>query len=87
MPPTKTSWIRHRFHCSSVNDPRPVIWPPKGPYWVSGEGDDYAILIAYLPAGVEVTTFWPEATDVDSEECDGITYTSRFAKPSWWKGE
>lgn len=87
---TKTAtprWIRYRFHSSSIDDPRPIIWPPKGPYWVSGEGDDYAILIAYLPEGVPLTDFWPEATNVDSQERDSITFTDRFARPSWWEGE
>lgn len=88
MKPTQpTRWIRYRFHSSSLDDPRPVQWPPKGPYWVSGEGDDYAVLIAYLPEGVDLLTFWPEATEIDDEQCDSITYTSRFARPSWWKGE
>jgi len=86
MKPTQpTRWIRYRFHSSSVDDPRPVVWPPKGPYWVSGEGDGYAILIAYLPEGIDLAAYWPEASDIEADEHAQITYSSRFPKPVWWK--
>lgn len=86
MKPTQpTRWTRYRFHSSSVEDPRPVQWPPKGPYWVSGEGDGYAILIAYLPEGIDLAAYWPEASEIDEEPCESITYSSRFPKPVWWK--
>lgn len=50
--------------------------------------DAYSILVAYLPEGVDVTQFWPEATHIDSEPCpEGIRFTSRFPRPDWWDGE
>lgn len=82
-----SNWVRYRFHSSSVEDYRPITFPPAGPYWCSGHGDDYAVLIAYLPPSVDLLTFWPEATDIDAEPRSEIVFTSRFARPSWWKGE
>lgn len=78
-----TPFVRHRFHARE-SDPRPVTFPPPGPYWVTGYGDDYAVVVAYLPPGVAVTTFWPEASNIDSEEVSEILFTERFPKPTWW---
>ena len=87
-PSQSSRWTRYRFHSSSIDDPRPILWPPKGPYWVSGEGDNYAILIAYLPTGTDLLTYWPEATEIEGQERDSITFTERFPRPVWWwKGE
>jgi len=77
------TWERHRFK-ANLDDPRPVKFPPPGPYWVSGEGDDYSIVVAYLPLREPVTHWWPEARDIDSEVRDEITFTDRFPKPEWW---
>lgn len=82
-------WVRHRFHANG-EDSRPVRFPPPGPWWESGFAFDesYSIVIAYLPEGEAVTEWWPEATEIDSAEpVDRITYTERFPKPEWWKGE
>lgn len=76
-------WLRHRFQ-ANLADPRPVTFPPPGPYWVSGLGEDYAIVVAYLPPDVEVSTYWPEAKEVESEERASLTFTDRFPKPEWW---
>jgi hypothetical protein len=82
----KTSWIRHRFR-ANYPDYRPVKFPPPGPYWCSGTGDDYSIVIAYLPETVDVREFWPEASQVESEPSERIVFTDRFPRPNWWKGE
>ena len=80
-------WNRYRFVCPDP-DCRPVIFPPPGPWWRSGfNSDDQAILIAYLPKGVDLLEFWPDAIDIeDPDECDGPVFTSRFARPDWYKG-
>lgn len=80
-----TGWMRHRFQ-ADANDFRPIAWPPPGPYWCSGYAGDmaYSIVIAYTRLGQEVTTWWPEAADIDSEECEEIVFTSRFSEPEWW---
>jgi len=80
---------RHRFK-TSADDYRPVAFPPPGPYWCSGytlnENLEYghAIIVAYLPKGEPLATWWPDASDVDTEERESITFTSRFPKPEWW---
>lgn len=79
------SWHRYRFH-ANLDDPRPVEFPPPGPYWISGEGEDYSIVVAFLPSDVDLRRYWPEASDVDHEDCEAITYTSRFPKPDWYEG-
>jgi hypothetical protein len=80
------NWQRHRFHANDA-DPRPVTFPPPGPYWISGYGDDYAIVVAFLPSDVEVTSLWPEASNIDTDDVDGITFTSRFPEPDWWRAQ
>lgn len=83
------TWNRHRFRTTSVSDPRPVIFPPPGPWWCSGiAGDDsYATVICYLPPDAEVEKFWPEAFDIETDERDEIVFTDRFPRPNWWTGE
>lgn len=82
-------WIRYRFH-ANAEDWRPVTFPPPGPYWCSGEAGDgsYAIIVAYLPSGVPLPDFWPEADQVTSQRArGGIVYSSRFPKPDWFTDE
>ena len=78
-------WKQYRFHANE-NDYRPVKFPPPGPYWCSGFGDGYSIVICYLPAEASLTEFWPEANHVDETEEEKIVYSDRFAKPEWWTG-
>lgn len=77
------TWIRARF-CANLDDYRPVKWPPPGPYWCSGYGDDYSIVVAYVKNEEQIKEFWPEATDIDAEEVNEIVFTDRFSKPDWW---
>lgn len=82
------SWDRIRFH-ANAGDYRPVKWPPKGPYWCSGEGNDYSIVVAYVPCGFtddEIKKFWPEASEIDRMQTNtDLTFSDRFKKPDWWK--
>ena len=77
--------IRARFKANPI-DPRPVNWPIKHPYWVTGyAGDDsYATVVAYADDLTEIKSNWPEAADIDIEEVDGYRFTSRFPKPNWF---
>jgi len=77
--------IRARFKANE-DDPRPVNWPIKHPYWVTGYGDDCAIVVAYADDVAEIMRNWPDATDVDEEEVDQYLFSSRFKKPEWFKG-
>lgn len=75
--------IRARFH-ANPGDYRPVVWPIKHPYWCSGHGDRYSIVIAYADDEAEILRNWPEATEIDAEEVGGYLFTSRFPKPEWF---
>lgn len=78
-------WLRHRFY-QPTDDYRPIKWPPPGPYWCSGirDSDDASVIVAYTKTPEQVTEFWPEAEDIDTQERDELTFTDRFARPDWW---
>lgn len=75
--------IRSRFKVND-EDPRPVLWPIKHPYWVTGHGDDHAIVVAYADDEAEVMRNWPDARDLDSTPVDGYHFTDRFPRPTWF---
>lgn len=75
--------IRARFH-ANPEDPRPVNWPVKHPWWHSGGGDGYAIVVAYADDEAEILSNWPEATEIDSEDVEEYAFTERFPKPKWF---
>jgi hypothetical protein len=79
-----SQFYRVRFK-TNLSDPRPVVFPPPGPYWVSGFGENYSIVVAYLKEKKELKKFWPEAFDADFEESQEIIFTERFLKPIWWR--
>lgn len=94
-PAVPGKWRRFRFRSWSVDDPRPVTFPPPGPYWITGYGEEgdreFAILIAYLPAAIadEMIDLWPESDGIwwdgyDFQWRDEIAFTSRFPRPTWW---
>lgn len=79
--------IRARFK-THHRDPRPVNWPIKHPYWVTGtrhNGD--SIIVAYADDVAEIKTNWPEAFDIDATDVDDYTFTSRFVKPDWFEAK
>ncbi len=47
-PVKTTTWKRLRFYEPNVDDPRPVLWPPPGPYWVTGYNDEHAVIVAFM---------------------------------------
>ena len=77
------NWIRYRFQANEA-DPRPVVFPPPGPFWITGYGDDYAVVVAYLPAKEVLSDFWPDAHRITSDYADEITFSDRFPEPDWW---
>ena len=81
--------LRVRFRVN-VEDPRPVHWPVKHPYWVTGEGGDdpdrYAVVVSYADDERYIFENWPEATWLDFETVEGYTFTDRFPKPDWFHG-
>jgi hypothetical protein len=80
-------WRRYRFKTKALDDYRPLIFNPKYPWWCSGEGDDYAIIIAYLPPTEGLFRYWDDAYDIDFDLRDEITFTSRFPKPDYFEGD
>ena len=89
MKPVETSrgWVWARFR-ANLEDYRPVTVPPPGPWWCTGYGDDYAVIVAYVREGDDVRKWWPEASEVDTELApDGPKFTDRFPRPDWWTGD
>ena len=84
---SEMGWLRVRFQANK-DDPRPVTFPPPGPFWVTGYGDSYAIVVAYVRELEEVEKFWPETKGQEFsfiQPRDEITFTDRFAEPEWWR--
>lgn len=77
--------IRCRFK-ANPDDPRPIKWPVEHPYWVTGESFGCSILVAYADSEEQILENWPEAEELDSEQVEGYTFTSRFPKPNWFNG-
>lgn len=77
-------WKRLRFTTHS-EDYRPIVFNPKYPWWCSGESENDATIIAFLPTTEDLETYWPEANDVEEEEVDKITFSDRFPKPAYFK--
>lgn len=81
--------IRYRFKTKSVEDCRPLrdMADIKMPWWCTGFGDGYAVIVCYLPEWVSLKYYWDDAYDISQEHSNEITYTSRFPKPAWLKEE
>lgn len=81
--------FRYRFKTKSVDDPRPLVdlAEIKMPWWCTGygekNGEEYAVIVCYLPSNVDLAIYWDDAFDIDVEEVDEIKYTGRFPKPEW----
>jgi hypothetical protein len=76
--------LRVRFKANE-KDPRPVNWPVKHPYWITGKGENYSTVVSYADDEDYIYNNWPEAKDLDIEENVNYTFTSRFPKPNWFK--
>lgn len=83
-------WDRIRFK-ANLEDYRPVIWPPLGPYWCSGFNDTHSIVVAYVPAGLpddQIRRFWPEVGEIYRMQIGvSLQFSDRFPKPDWWNQE
>lgn len=75
--------LRVRFK-ANLEDYRPVKWPVKHPYWCSGEGGGFSVVISYADDEAYIYENWPEARDLTIEEFDDYVFTSRFPKPDWF---
>lgn len=61
-------------------------WPVKHPYWCTGYAGDgsHSIVVSYADDEQYIYDNWPEAKNLDTEECDEYTFTDRFPKPEWF---
>jgi len=75
--------LRVRFHANE-DDPRPVNWPVKHPYWVSGYGEGFAVVISYADNADYIYANWPEADGLEIESVNGYVFTDRFPRPDWF---
>ena len=83
---TKTiKWRRYRFYTRSIDDYRPLIYNPEYPWWCSGEGEDYVVIVAYLPENEDLSKYWDDACEITFTEENKIIFTSRFPKPEDYK--
>lgn len=82
-----SKYKKYRFKTKALEDYRPLknMKEIQCPWWCSGEGIDYAIIICYLPIEIDLKEYWDDAYDIDMEEVEKITYTDRFKKPDWIK--
>ena len=75
----------YRFKTKAVDDYRPLVDMAdiQMPWWCTGFGDDFVIIICYLPKYEELEKYWDDAYDIEFKRVSEITYTSRFPKPDW----
>lgn len=78
--------LRVRFK-ANLNDPRPVHWPIKHPYWVTGQDNEASFIVAYADDEQYIFDNWPEATELDIEVVTEYIFTERFPRPGWFKEE
>jgi len=78
-------WRRYRFQTLSNDDYRPLIFNPKYPWWCSGRNNIGVIIIAFLPEDEDLFKYWDDATNVEYEDCEKITFSNRFQKPYWFE--
>ena len=75
--------IRARFKANE-DDYRPVNWPVKHPFWCTGYGDGYSVVVAYADDEEEILKNWPDAIDVEFDEVENYVFSGRFPKPNWF---
>jgi len=75
--------FRARFQANE-SDYRPINWPVKHPYWCTGYGDGYSVVVAYVDDEAELRRNWPEAKAIDMQPAESYIFTTRFPKPSWF---
>ena len=75
----------YRFKTKAVDDYRPLVdMKDIGmPWWCTGYGENFVVIVCYLPKYEELEKYWDDAYDIDSEERTEIKYTGRFPKPNW----
>ena len=76
--------IRARFKANE-DDYRPIKWPIKHPYWCTGYGEGYSVVVAYADNEKQIKKLWPEAKDIEFTEESEYSFSDRFPKPDWFE--
>lgn len=78
---------RHLEDPEYIHDSRPIAWPLYHPYWIVRMSHDANMMMAYVESIDDVTTFWPEATEITVFENNALRYgfNANFQEPSWLK--
>lgn len=67
------------------DDCRPMAWPIRHPYWVTGYGDDHGVLIAYVDDEKELLSLWPDAEQIElGDPVTEYQFGDRFPMPAWF---
>lgn len=76
---------RFRFYVPG-DDPRPMAFPPTGPFWCTGFSETHCVVVAYAPDLKTLTGegHWPDAEQIEDGGEQDISFTSRFPCPDWW---
>jgi len=75
---------KYRFKVNP-EDPRPVTFPLKYPWWCIGGNEEYLIVVAYAESQEQLRALWPDAKDIDEYETDTkIVFSGRFPKLDWY---
>lgn len=84
---SKNSDSLHQFRFKIPGtDPRPIGWPPPGPFWATGYSDTHVVVVSFAES-LEVLLgplHWPDAEDVEDLGIPSDLYSDRFPKPDWW---
>lgn len=77
--------IKARFY-STADDVRPIYSGqlPNGPWWVSGYAEEGTVIVAYAKDVETILQQWPEASNIQHEYADKITFSDRFPRPKYW---
>lgn len=83
--PNDVKLMRVRFK-ANPDDYRPILWPIEYPYWCTGSGDGYSVMVAYIESTERLLQLWPEASEINimEEDLQEFTFTDRFAPGDWF---
>ena len=79
------AYVRYRFKTRSAEDYRPLVTNTAMPWWCTGQDDESAVIVAYLPELEALATYWDDAFDVEIEYYQsGPVFSGRFPRPNWY---
>ena len=78
--------IRVRF-TTDGRDYRPVLFPPKHPWWCTGYNEyDEAVIVAYADSEEQIAEYWPdyEEFNILDEDVGDYKFSDRMPRPEWF---